>query len=200
MKRLENVKDKNLALKIVSKRGILIQDMPQWQDDKEVALVAVSAFPFALEHVSSRLKADKDVVLAAIKKEPRVISFADYTIYNDDEIREQAFKINKGGFIVDPEAFEEFIYQDSLMMKRVYRSNLIIDQSGKRSWDKSNYIQALDNDSFYKRFKKFYQADIYYVSAVDIRTYEAILLNMKYSRQLEKEKIDNDDKWDVIGL
>lgn len=200
MKRLKNVKDKNLALKIVRERGILIEYLTQWQDDKDVALAAVTEFPFALEHVSSRLKADKDVVLAAIEKEPRVLSFADYTIYNDDEIREQAFKINKGGFIVDPEAFEEFLFQDSLMMKRVYRSNLIIDQSGKRSWDKSNYIQALDNDPFYKRFKKFYQADVYHVSAWDIRKYEEILLNMKYCRQLEKENTDKESKWDVIGL
>ena len=66
MGKFDNITNKEHALKLVGERGILIKQLKQWQDDKEIAIAAVSSFPFALEYVSDRLKGDKDVVLAAI--------------------------------------------------------------------------------------------------------------------------------------
>jgi len=195
---LKKINTKEEAIKIVKERGVLIKYLQKWQDDKDVVIAAVSSFPFALEFVSLRLKGDKDVVLTAVKKEPRTLSLAAKEVYNNDKIREFAFSVNKGAFIVDPDALEEFAYQDGMMMKQIYRSHVIIDANGKRSWDKTNYHQALSKNTFYKMFKKVYQADLYKLTSLDVKKYEQELLNMKYSRITSKDK--SNTECDALGF
>jgi len=195
--KVANIKTKEEIIKIVKKRGILLSRFPEWQDDKDVALAAVKSFPFALQHVSERLKADKEVVLAAIKKEPRTLSLAAKEIYDNDDVREYAFLINKSAFIVDPEAFEEFEFQDRQMMSKVYRSRVIIDENGKRSWDTENFELALNKNPFYRKFRRYYQAEKYPIGPSEIRNFEALLLDMKKKRIEANDKKD-EDALDII--
>ena len=60
--------NKDLVLKIMKKRGWLLQDVSQdFKADKEVVMAAVKQDCRALEDASSELKADKEVVLAALE-------------------------------------------------------------------------------------------------------------------------------------
>ena len=60
--------NKDLVLKIMKKRGWLLQDVSQdFKADKEVVMAAVKQDCQALEYASSELKADKEVVLAALE-------------------------------------------------------------------------------------------------------------------------------------
>lgn len=60
--------NRDLVLKIMKKRGWLLQDVSQdFKADKEVVMAAVKQDCQALEYASSELKADKEVVLAALE-------------------------------------------------------------------------------------------------------------------------------------
>ena len=66
------------------KRGgdcILGQASPEMRSNKEVVVAAVSKYGKQLAYASAALKADPDVVLAALKSDPTAIRFADSCMY-----------------------------------------------------------------------------------------------------------------------
>ena len=54
--------------------------------DKEVVMAAVKSKGWALQFATDELKADKEVVLVAIKSDPDAIEYASGSLKNDKEI------------------------------------------------------------------------------------------------------------------
>jgi hypothetical protein len=78
------MRTKDFALKVVSKRGILLEHASEdIRDDKDVVLAAVTQNSAALEFASSKLQEDRDVGDAAARSASRILA---------EEVREEATK------------------------------------------------------------------------------------------------------------
>ena len=89
--------DKKEALKIVKKYkwGWELEKLPdKFKKDKEVVLAAVKKNGFTLEHVDNSLKKDREVVLAAVKRDA-VLHLADKSFRKDKQIISLLIRIKK---------------------------------------------------------------------------------------------------------
>jgi hypothetical protein len=82
--------DRQSALATLKKEGFRLRDMPQYMDDKELVLAAVSDYGLSLRHASPALQADKAVVMAAVKNNGMAIDHASLSLQKDSEIMKAA--------------------------------------------------------------------------------------------------------------
>ena len=173
------VTDKNDAILIVTNRPSLFEKMPNWQDDKDVAMAAIKRFAFCIECVSDRLRDDEELVLLAMQQNPRLLMEASKRLSDSDKMRKIAFVAYGSAFIVDKLAWKEFERLDSKLRR---------DTTEYKEQPDGEIIEVfnekkMDNNSFYRLFKKFYHhvpSDP--VTADDIRAYEEYLLNVREQR------------------
>jgi hypothetical protein len=164
-------------------RGVLEVLSEEQRDDKELVMIAMKRDGLSLQFVSPRLKKDIDVVMAAINESPRSISYSDPIFYDNDDIRNYAFNLYGGVFIVNPEALEAFEYRDAKMIRATVEKTsdgcVKLDEDGNPVYDE----EKLKRNSFYLEYKKYYKYNRFNpLTPVDIREIEEKLLNDKRLR------------------
>ncbi|MBQ7453031.1 MAG: DUF4116 domain-containing protein [Clostridia bacterium] len=197
------IKTKEDALRLVNRLGNKLYRLSaKWRDDEDVVLEAVKSYPLALEYASARLKKNKQIVLEAVKGNPRALSFADETIYDDDNWREYAFGLYGSAFIVNPDAWAEFEFQDAQMIKNT-RAPIGRDTL-KAIWETGGCYHfcdenLLNKNEFYKTFEKYYfDETIDPLKPSEIRFYERWLLakralRLKYVYNKSEKNIEDDE-------
>lgn len=191
MKKAVNILTKQDAIEYVINHPHGLADLEEeFKDDEEIVFMAVSSYGFALEFASKRIRSNKDIVKAAILKDPRAITFACKELRDDPEMRELAYKLSGRAFIVDPIAMEVFSVLDGKMINStVKRENgiAVLDKNGEVEFDE----KAMAKHPFYQRFKKFYDGS---ATAADILEYEKILLKRK-KENLKNNINDMEEKY-----
>lgn len=83
------------TIKYDNKRGLFYRTLPlTMQLDKDIALAAVKAYPYVLQHFDISLKADKDIAMAAVNIDGKTIRYLDETLINDPVVALAAMKTN----------------------------------------------------------------------------------------------------------
>eukprot|EP00405_Crypthecodinium_cohnii_P036553 CAMPEP_0206537136 /NCGR_PEP_ID=MMETSP0325_2-20121206/7151_1 /ASSEMBLY_ACC=CAM_ASM_000347 /TAXON_ID=2866 /ORGANISM="Crypthecodinium cohnii, Strain Seligo" /LENGTH=595 /DNA_ID=CAMNT_0054034453 /DNA_START=436 /DNA_END=2223 /DNA_ORIENTATION=- len=83
----EALADRQVALKLVSTDGAMLEHLPNiWGDDDEVAWAAMENDAFNLEFVSPRLRGNKDFVLKTVKRDGRALRYASEELLGDREV------------------------------------------------------------------------------------------------------------------
>lgn len=164
-------------------RGVLETLSEEQRDDKELVMIAMKRDGLSLQFASPRLKKDIEVVMTAINENPRSISHADPVFYNNDDLRNYAFNLYGGVFIVNPEAWEAFENRDAKMIratvKKTWDGAIMLDENGNQVFDE----EKLKKNSFYMEYKKYYENNRFHpLTPADIREIEEKLLNDKRVR------------------
>ena len=79
---LKNLKKSKSKIKQLSKNGLLLENFPDLQNNKEAVLIAVRQNGLALQFASKRLKNDKEVVLQAVKQNGLALYYASDNLIN----------------------------------------------------------------------------------------------------------------------
>lgn len=98
-------KDRDIVLEAVKNRVLKLSDVDVFlRGDREIVLEAIKNaydFDYSLQYAADNLKKDREVVLAAVKKNGSNIRFADDTLKKDREIVLTALKNSEVLFFVD---------------------------------------------------------------------------------------------------
>ena len=78
--------DKEFALAVVNQNGSFLRYMPELKADRDVVLAAVRKNGFALEYASAALQADKEVVLAAVNNWGHSLEYASPELKKDRDV------------------------------------------------------------------------------------------------------------------
>ena len=185
-KKILQINTKEDAIKIVKRSGAYLEVLPEkYRDDKEVVKIAVENLSLALEYASDRLKDDEEIVLIAIKKDPRMLTEASPRLADDDKMRQIAFSIRGGAFIVNKYASKEFERLDNKMIKETTCVKELPNGSIEEVYDE----EKMENSPFYQRFKRYYEQNpLNPITAKEIRSLEAWLLERREKRILASIK------------
>jgi hypothetical protein len=85
--------DRNFAIDAVQANGQALSAFKNFENDREVAELAVTNNPDAMRFVSSELKANREFVRMAVEKHGYVLAFASQELRNDPEL--QALAVRK---------------------------------------------------------------------------------------------------------
>lgn len=78
---------KEEAFKQIEKNNCeFILNHPEWNNDKEIVLIAVQQDGWALQYVSENMKNDKEIAVLAIAQNPLLFQFLSYNLRKDKEI------------------------------------------------------------------------------------------------------------------
>ena len=77
---------RDTVFEIIAGNGLALKHYPQWQDDKDMVLAAVTQNVNALEYASSLLKGDADVVRQSVIADTNEKFYPDQLQFADDEL------------------------------------------------------------------------------------------------------------------
>lgn len=79
-------KDREFALKLVSKSGGALSKLPHFQDDEEIVERAILEYPPAFKYASERLRSNEEIANKALNEYPSLLEFAGDNIKDNKEI------------------------------------------------------------------------------------------------------------------
>lgn len=87
------------VLNLVQVNGTALEHVkPEFQDDAEVAMVAVSQTGLAAQYASSRLRGDPEFMLEAFAKDPSSLKYASHELRNDADFMHAALDVSGVAF------------------------------------------------------------------------------------------------------
>lgn len=83
---IKNLKKSKSKIKELSKNGLLLENYPELQNDKDFVLIAVRQNGLALQFASEELRSDKEVVLEAVNENGFALQFASEELKENKDV------------------------------------------------------------------------------------------------------------------